>query len=415
MLRLGCGFLSAGLLLLPLGLIPLSIGFQPAYYERVEKRNPTAFPSLSSPSALGDRQAVRDAYYAIKDRFPFKGTLVEAIRILDIYVFGQHRFRTADLGKAHWTYYRESYWQPSINYTSNVQATLATLEQFLANHRAARRRNGLAEVRLVIAPDKHTIYPEYLSAQGAADRAVTRSARAIVHTWFAQNRADPRIIDMWSILQRHKSEGEYLFIPNDTHHSPRGAMVMAKAIVDSIDPSAWYREDIVAGEITPYTDIAFNMGLFQHQLHEQTQFTFYSGVAARSPQAVIDAGGRTFASEAAAIEALCTSQSLPESCLQTYLTRYRHSPTGAKLIAGKTLVIHDSFMDVFTKDILRPLFSDISFLHHNQATADALSTYLGEYDYVIIQSVERLAFGMPQASDNSINKLLGASVSTASE
>ena len=401
-LRLTCGLLSAGMLLLPMGLIPLSIGMQPAYFERVEKRAPTAFPTLS-PSTARDRQAVRAAYYAVRDRFPYKGSLVEAVRILDIYAFGKRRFNTADLGEENWTYYRESYWSPEVSH-ADIQSTLATLEQFLGRLQA-RPQTDTAQVRLVIAPDKHTIYPEYLSEQGQIDRARTAEARQAVHDWFKANSDDPRIIDMWSMIHRSKGQSEYLYVPNDTHHSPMGAAVMAQAIVDSIDSKAWYRESIAAGAVTPYTDVAFNMGLFQHQLHVQESFTLYSGVAVRSPQTTVHSAGKTFDSEATAIQQLCADQGLPESCLQNNLTQYHQPASRHPLIAAKTLIVHDSFMNVFTKDILRPLFNDVSFIHHNVFTAEDLEASLSQYDYIVVQSSERLAFGTPKSSDNTINRL----------
>ena len=88
------------------------------------------------------------------------------------------------------------------------------------------------------------------------------------------------------------------------------------------------------------------------------------------------------------------------------LVQYRHPDPQRSLRVGRTLVIHDSFMAVYTKDILRPLFRDISFIYVDAASAELLQNSLSQYDYVVFESAERLAFGQPRAMDNSISRLL---------
>ena len=400
-----CALILGATGLIPAVAILAAIGFQPGYITRVEKRQPAALPALT-PQTLVRQETFETLSAVVNDRFPFKGSLVELMTLLDIKLLGKTRFATVDVGRDGWLYLRASYGPPNLGYDSAAQEALAVLEAFLEQDSAiaASATQSRAKLRLVIAPDKHVIYPQYLTPQGQAEVARGQAARSLIRQWFqTRAAADPRLIDLWSVLEEQKFS-ELVYMANDTHHSPHGAWLMARAIVESIDPQAWYPQPLAEKSyIRDPGDLELLLGLNRYSVGEQRRYRAYQ--QPEMPEASVVVEQQTFASLAEANDDLCIARQLPPNCISHREKRFFNG--GAATIAAKTLIVHDSFMEAFTLDLLVPLFREVTFVHFDEITPDDLRAAIDRYDYVVLESVERNAFWPNNSKDSRIVRFFG--------
>ncbi len=400
-----CALMLGAVGLVPAVAILAAIGFQPDYITRVEKRQPAALPALV-PQTLVRQETFETLSAVVNDRFPFKGSLVELLTLLDINLLGKNRFATVDVGRDGWLYLRASYGPLGLDYDSAARSGLAVLEEFLEQDAAisASATQSRAKLRLVIAPDKHVIYPEYLTPQGRAEVAQGQAARSLIRRWFkARATSDPRVVDLWSVLEEQKPS-ELVYMANDTHHSPYGAWLMARAIVESIDPQAWYPQPLVEKTyVRDPGDLELLLGLNHYGVGERRRYRAYR--RPEIPEASVVIEQQIFASLPEASDVLCVARQLPPNCISHSEKRFFNG--GVATIAAKTLVVHDSFMEAFTLDLLIPLFKEVTFVHFDEITPEDLQVAVDRYDYVVLESVERNAFWPNNSKDSRIVRFFG--------
>lgn len=403
------GLVCLSLLVLPVVLSPLSKDYNQNYLQVVEKRAPKPLPKLSVDDV------VNDSFYKkldgfLSDKVAFRGFLIQARKFAEIQFLQEDRFGRVDIGKHNWLYFRSSYWLPKEQTEEAARNTLHKLENFLEQADQYR-----ADFRLVVAPDKHTIYPENLSAQGLRDVERTSAARKIFHDWFYQQQ-DARVINLWQALLTRKAESdELLYIPGDTHHSFAGAMVMARETVESIQPGIWRDEDVVKVGEEYSSDLSTLIGLHDIRITEDSIIDEFRVQRPGVKVEKVTLEGQEFSSLEAAEQAICIDRNRPGNCTKNSITQVISSSTGQPLIKGKTLIIHDSFIQGFLRPSLIQFFEDVSFVHHDNMTSESFHQALENYDHVILETVERSAFGVEGSWKNLyvLNKLMRPPLSDA--
>ena len=188
---------------------------------------PMVAPNLSS---WGAAPAAFTAYF--NDHFGFRKTLVNAYGLVKVKVLGESTSPDVVVGKDGWLYY-------SIGLSANTYRGLEAfgpgeLHQWTIVLR--RMRDWLASRNIpfyvIIPPDKHTIYPEYLPASvqlgGAANRLEMLTD--------ALRRESIDVIDVRDRLLRAKSTG-LLFHKTDTHWNGNAGYVAYHAILSELSRS----------------------------------------------------------------------------------------------------------------------------------------------------------------------------------
>lgn len=390
------GIVCLSLLTLPALLSPISKNYNQTYLQNVEKRSSKPLPRISLNGFI-DSSFYKKIDSFLVDQVAFRGILIQSYKFAEIKVLQENRIGAVDIGKDDWLHLRESYWNPNTQTEEEAYKAIQLLEEFLVRTRASN-----AEFRLVVAPDKQTIYPEYLSSKGIKDAEKTAKAREIFHAWFYQTE-DKRVLNLWQKLLNHKLESkELVYIPGDTHHTYTGAMIMAREIIDSIQPGLWQDSDIKqVGQIPSY-DLNLMLGLKDLKLSE----SFVLDVMEIQRPGVENIG--------------CITQGKSNQCTTDLLVRSPSiqvisTSSNQSLISGKTLIIHDSFIKVFLRPSLAQFFEDVSFVHRNDLTSESFHQALQDYDYVILETVERSAFSANTSSRNlhTFNRLMRPPLSDA--
>jgi alginate O-acetyltransferase complex protein AlgJ len=221
-----------------------------------EKRAKAAFPPLRHP----DRVLFEKAY---NDRFGFRDALVYGHNWVSIFIFDVSPTRSAILGKEGWLYYRRSI----DNYRGLVDFSESEIERWRSNFaaKAAFFEKHHVEYLVVIAPNKESIYPEFLPDQIQKVRERTRLD--LLLKAFGEHPPCALLYLQEPMLARKNAANERLFCKTDTHWNQLGALFAANEIVGRLRsrlpdlPPASPGDYEKAPETRPGGDLAVMIGL----------------------------------------------------------------------------------------------------------------------------------------------------------
>lgn len=151
------------------------------------------------------------------------------------------------IGRDEWLFYR-----PSLDYIikpgSSFHRKLGPLPAMIAFHEALKAQG--VDLILLPVPGKSTVYPEYLS--GRYNMESGPPVNLYAPEFFGLLRARGiQVLDPTDVLWEAKVEqaaslfgsadndGETLYIPQDTHWSPRGMKLVAKSLARAIQAGGW--------------------------------------------------------------------------------------------------------------------------------------------------------------------------------
>jgi hypothetical protein len=361
----GAGIISAILILLP-GTAALFFSQQALEEVRtVQKREPLAFADLvTEPSQLGEPAAWNDVAAALADRIPLRVHLTRLLRGVERDLLGRRRFDKVIVCPGPWLYYAQS--------LDRVPVTAQRLEQAMDALRA-QVDDGRRRFYLAPPPDKVSIYPEFLCSHRLVYER-NRARRDTLHEHFAASRS-PELIDTWTpMLNAKASSPEPLYFQTDTHYTARGAAIYAKTLIDGISPGLWGEPRVSVGPPSL-------------QRRDLTELAGLPGPTENSHELTVERSG-------VRLDA-CRVESVPIDCKDVFSEGGRSarihvvSDGTTVLIPGRTLIIHDSFIEGFLKPVLWQYFEDVSFIHFNQLEPGDLAASLAAYDRIIVSRVER--------------------------
>jgi alginate O-acetyltransferase complex protein AlgJ len=203
------------------------------------------------------------------DHFGFRSTLVRWYGQTRLYVLGVSPSTAVVKGKNGWFFYVDD--EALTDFTR--QRPLTTPEVKLWRDAAVRTRDwldaqGIGYV-VMIAPDKHAIYPDEMPSGARAVAAVSRSDQVIE----ALRDAGVATVDPRAALIA-ASGRERVYHKTDTHWNHRGAHVAYQQLIAAIRaqvpevPEAWGRDDFDAVAVErDGMDLARMMGL-SRVIHE---------------------------------------------------------------------------------------------------------------------------------------------------
>jgi hypothetical protein len=217
--------IALGLALLALPLADNVLGLDP-FKAWTENRTPAPFPELRLDSAsLRSLSARLKAYY--DDHFGFRGSMLRLHALAKTRLLGLSPSRRVVLGKDGWLFYAD---EGSIE--SHRRARPFEHDELERWRLALEGRRGRLAARgirylLVIAPDKHTIYPEFMPDRLVPVRAVSRLDQLVEHL---RRASDMEIVDPRALLIEAKAR-ERVYHCTDSHWNDRGSFLVAEEVI----------------------------------------------------------------------------------------------------------------------------------------------------------------------------------------
>ncbi len=372
------GIICLGATAAPLALAPMQLERSLTFVREMENRTPNAFPGFGSVGDLIDAQWWASVSRAFEDRAPFRQEMISLERMLGLSASGATS-KTIAYGTGQWLFWYAAL-ADNLGSVEFVERAIAAMDGFFDGPPFS------ADLFILVAPDKATIYPEKLIDSSRAIFEQSIPQRNLLHNWFAEP-GHPERVDLWTQMRHRKAEldplGELLYEPGGSHFNSVGAMVMAKAMVDAAD-----------ADDTDDTSL-WNDGSELIEIWTRTQ----------APELALRGGewGRTETQTHSQIRrADVTIKELwdedrriadPDFLSITEITYHNRKriiseSSTRRLIPGKTLVIHDSFIAVYLYPTLSQFFEDITFIHVGYITPGEFHQALDSYDRVYFESAE---------------------------
>lgn len=236
-------------------------------------------------------------------------------------------------------------------------------------HKATQLRELAATAKIPlfvsITPDKSYVESEHFPT-GRFDWDCIKRYNEQMRSEFDTDRPN-WIIDNWAAVDGVVKRDGVAFYKTDSHLAPPARLATAKALIDTLQPGLW--DDSVIrdqGTRTRGTDLTRLMGLPDtEQVHSY---------AVERPGVTVTPKVPVVGSDQAA---------KPDE-----LVLYK--ATGAPVISGKTVVVHDSQYEMTAGD-LTPWFESLEFVQWTQIGSKGAIKALAGADRIIIETVQRLA------------------------
>lgn len=201
----------------------------------MEKRRPAALPEIKFDiPALVEFPGRFDAYY--NDHFGFRGVLVRLHNELKTRLLCVSPTGRVLLGKDGWLFYAdEKVIDDYRNVTPFSEAELGLWRQSLEGKRDWLAERGI-QYLFVIAPNKHSVYPEYLPDFVRKVRDASRSDQLVT---YMREHTDIDILDLRPALLDAKQE-MHAYHMTDSHWNAFGAYKGYARIIERV--SVWFPE-----------------------------------------------------------------------------------------------------------------------------------------------------------------------------
>jgi alginate O-acetyltransferase complex protein AlgJ len=279
-------------------------------------------------------------------------------------------------GKQGWLYYGDEFVRACSPEAAlpDVLARVRRLGRILA---ASGRRFLFA-----VAPDKHSLTPEYLPAdlpeKGCALRATTQRLAALRAARLAT------FVDVPAALTRRQRElGRPIYQKTDTHWDSDGDVVFVRAMVGALDPALLHATRFVRLPRISYVgDLAV-----------------LSGAPAKTST-------HPFAVQRAGVTRVAEHVSTPLPNYPITTAAFRSAPGGAPLFGTSTLIYGDSFAER-TLGLLLPFFRDATRIPEltraavSGSLAPAQQRLIDEIEHhrvIVMEQVERTFWGTVSGS-----------------
>jgi hypothetical protein len=204
----------------------------PARVVESEYRVPAAMPELKLKSgAIRGFPDRFDSFF--NDHFGFRDTLIRLLSMAKLYALGVSPSVKVTVGKRGWLFSSE--FPGGADHNAARPFTADELDRW--RRLLEKRRDWLAERGIrylfVIAPNKQSVYPEFLpEALRRQQNAGCRIDQLVTHM---RQHSDVQVLDLRPALQDAKKH-ERVYDRTDTHWNDRGAYAGYRALVSALQP-----------------------------------------------------------------------------------------------------------------------------------------------------------------------------------
>jgi hypothetical protein len=365
------GLGAMAMLAVPLVCAPWYSADSLRFIRQAEQRTPAAWPSIDGAGALLSGETWAGVNRAVNDRMPFRGAMIGWKRDASVGVFGNRVLGTVGVGREGWLFFVPELGELAGT-PEQVRAALAGAERF------GSERPAGARLILVPSPDKSSLYADRLVGPLERKWEAGEPARRLVREWYRSG-GMPERVDTWSLFERvQAATPTLLYEKTGSHHSSFGSMVLARAMVDAVDPTLW--ED---GAVTHTATLVYQSDL--------NGLAGYMGRTESWERFEVVRPGVELVRYIRDGE-VAPGQDRPppgQHAADMRPARFINRSAGAGLIPGRTLIVHDSFVASYLRPTLRQFYEDVTFIHSNDLRGPDFQEALGDFDLVYLQCVER--------------------------
>jgi acetyltransferase AlgX (SGNH hydrolase-like protein) len=332
-------------------LIVGALGYTP---KDIENNGVSDFPPLSD---IGDPKFFDRLKEALVDQLPLRAEMVRAGALIDMALFNHNYNPDVKAGRDGWLFYRYEVYDRCADPVAQLAGGVKRLGDDLA-------RLGI-RFAFTIAPNKSAIYPEQLTPLLSLANKCPASRRAEARKLLPEQTA-PYFVDLWApLLAAKPTAPRRLYRIYDTHWSPTGAAIAAKAVVNHLRPGLW---DDAALVISPTRQMAGDLNYLEGLDRSEP----VNPVTTVRPGVIVK--------PAEPFPGIERSQV------------FKASSAGAYLIPGRTVIIHDSFFE-WTTTMLPPYFEEIVFVDEHSRRSQQTINLIANSSTLIIALVERSVYG----------------------
>ena len=245
-----------------------------------EKRDLTPWPAAGS---LNTRIKLISNF--IDDRLAFREPIIAGVLRMDL-ALGESPHNQVMIGQDGWLYYDEGGYSKS-DILRIDRLDQETLGQIAEAQQATEDIFTAAQTdyRILVAPDKHTIYPDYLPLncrQGEGPSALDEIYQTL------GEKTTVKWVDVRPALQAKAGETD-LYYRTDTHWNSSGAWVAYQALMDALLPEhpemrKLTEEDVTRSEATFSGDLAIMIGMENEWIGVFTQVSVKKSAAREDPE-----------------------------------------------------------------------------------------------------------------------------------
>jgi hypothetical protein len=383
--------------------VPIIAGILGVTARTAENRAPAPLPTIGAGDLL-DAETYRQVAAYLGDRLPFRGDAIKADARIDLDVYSDNpNPDQVHLGEDDWLFFAGTWTKPCTSQISGDQVVeeLAKLERIVT---ASGR-----EARVVVAPDKMTIYPEKFGPAIDELPACTTDNRARLQAGLQGGEVDG-YVDLWDVLPVHRPDK--IYYRGDTHWTPYGASFLVQEVVESIRAGIWQPEALVrargGGRLAGTAAV---LGLPRFESADVVRVA-RPGVAIENVAEWRqgDEGLEPVPPEEHHLVVTADGTNVTfglEPVARSTHPRHHITSSGGAMIDGTTTVIHDSFLwDPL--ELLPQYFTDLRTSHWDVLGTDEVAEDLRAADLVILQTVERLVYERMEPDGGSLDALLTA-------
>jgi len=328
--------------------------------QKFELRKYTAMPEFTLPS-LVSRKYYHQLGKHLTDRFPFKNEMTAIRGGMLISLFSSSPSERVRVGKGGYYYFNRGIELPCHTFKEeDIPVYWRNIEQFIAK---GKEQNIV--VRVAFAPQKPTIYPEFLSAYDF--KRYTCATNNLKQFLGAKpDLVKGNFISLWSKLkaEKEKNPNKLLHHPTDTHWNEYGASFFSQKIISSLSPGLWNENDVYQKPYNHQGDLGRIMGV---PLYEKSAHVLVkrSGVDL-SKEKMTRAGNN-------------------------YIRSFSAETNSTQKLLGKVVIVHDSFAQR-TLAQLPPYFKKAVYLHHEAVGSKEAEEAIKGAKYIVVTFSERFMY-----------------------
>jgi acetyltransferase AlgX (SGNH hydrolase-like protein) len=227
------------LLLLPV--VGYALGFRG---KNIDNRTLAKGPGWSLHT-LTHSSAWHHAADAFSDHMPLRDRAIRWRSETEFKVFRDSpRPEVVIVGRDHWLFLHEEYDSCALYPT----VPTAQVAQAFELARAVAGASG-RELYTMLIPAKATIESDHYRTSQYTFEACPRAREQELERLL---RGKPGMIDLWTPMRAAKRAGRDVFKPNDSHADTLGSILIAKALVQAVRPSAWEEGLEASGPAYPF-------------------------------------------------------------------------------------------------------------------------------------------------------------------
>lgn len=315
-----------------------------------QNRPPTPLPDLTAAGIL-DRELTPQLDAYLEDSLIIAPGAVAAEALTDVAI-GDNPNEDVTIGTNGWLYYTFSLSRPCL-FSEDVDAFVDAIARAERAVAATGRKLVVA-----VAPDKATIVPEFLPER--LDTCVNKNATLL-------NALDgpDELVTVWDEMRAARAHERPIYFRLDTHWTNDGAAVMAEALVEHLAPGSWDADAIhKTGEVDHEGDLTVLLGLPATEPTDELATELPGTTLSRETRPLLTASGAEY-DAAVAVDI-----------------------TGAPVVRGHTLVMHDSYGWALTP-MLASYFENASFINESDPAAGHMQDDLESADRIVFEIVQR--------------------------